>query len=1112
MKAKSSRSPLFVVIVGLFLPFLLSAQTAGKIAGIVTDTETGKPLPGVNVIISEVATGAATNSDGHYFILNVRPGVYEVEARMIGYTPLVQTQVRVHVDYTTNLSFSLQPEVLKGEVVRVVAERPVVDPQLTASVQRMSANEIANSFVMDIEQAINSQQGVNIHGGIRGGFGLEVVYQLDGMGVRDGASSTNYSTFNMSAVQELEVLTGGYNAEYGQANGAVVNVVSKMARDKAHGSVHYRRRPSGIYHWGGYMYNDSTFENRVVATTPEYWSDYQIPQWVEEKFPQWLEDPNTTADSLMAYYRDVILNPAGSDVFKDYNKRWSQEIEGTFYGPIGGKLGYMLTGRYIKDAPKFPQQFEYNPDWHAEANLTYDLSSQSILALKVFHGGHDNSGPNRTLFHSSEDMRAAIGDWSPVNEGFIVGAYDGHKYYPWYGSHWQGTTSPEYVRVWGGNLNFTHTFNPSMMLKARLSHFQFYRLGSRRNGGPPEEYGWSTRALDPALIDSSAGIIPIPSELYLGARGMGFSGPNYGLYNKEYSFNTNNSIDIDFLWQVNKANQLKAGFYGSYQYLNRYIRNGFWNNQEVRTNDIIPNAYHPYEGGVYLQDKIETKGMIINVGLRLDYFNLNKWVSADPYDPLQIDEDTRGNLGQNVISIGDVFERRGVSASDNRDGSLIKTRTQYTVSPRIGISHPITETTVLHFMYGHFNQRPPWNKLGAYPSVLLNRVPYSAFPDLLDLPPGEPFEDSNGNGSWDSDEEYEDLDDNGQYDPNYFNSSDYLGMNYDQHWSFYAGNPALTFEKTIQYEIGIDQAIGDNLRLNATLYYRDSKNLTAVGFTSSTYYNYGLQPDNGRVMMHPDVSHPTVYSANNKSGVFRMWANNGHQEVRGLEISLDSKLSNFASLRIDYDLSYNKTGRYGPAMLYREIPEGAKFDTTVTMAVGQRNTYYGGNNGNYHQSGNENQHWHPNNTIKVKGNIFTPAKFGPKFLGIYWLGDWNLNFQTTWAQGRRYTWYDPNEPVEGFRPPLNRRWKDKWITNLSVNKGISLGGGQRFIVSMKVFNVFNDKWLQLPGDLDQYHLEGKLPTLTLGYGDYTEEVDNVWRWYELAQLPREVFFELSFEY
>lgn len=1057
-------------------PLLLFAQTTGKIAGSITDASSGEPLAGTNVFIRGTQMGAAADIDGDFFILKVPPGTYEVEANLVGYTPMVQTEVRVQINHTSALIFELKVQILEGEVVTVVAERPVVDKQLTASKQVMSADEFEKSFVTNIEDAVATQQGVNIHGGIRGGFLTDVKYMLDGLSVRDGSSSSNYSAFNTSSIQELEVLTGGYNAEYGQASGAVVNAVTKTARDRMHGSVIYRTRPAGIYHWGGYMYDDDVYENRIIATTPEYWENYQIPNWM---------DPETTPEELMAYYRDNILNPPGSEVFKNYNDRWSQEIEATLYGPIGEDWTYMVSGRYLKDAPKFPQQFEYNPSWHGEIDLNYDLSTKSRLGLKAFHGGHNNSGFARTFFNSSEDMRSAIGDWSPINEGYIVGAYDQHKYYPWRGNHWQGLASPEYLEVWGGQLKFTHTFNPTMLLEANLSYFQFDRLGSRRNGGAPQDYNWTSRALDPVLVDSSAGIIPIPPEMYLSAQGINYNGPAYGLGNVQNSYSTNNSIDIDFLWQINKYNQIKAGIYASTQYVNRYIRNAAPSSREIRLNDIIPNDYHPYEGGFFLQDKIETEGMIINVGVRVDMYNLNKWVSADPYDPLQIDEDTKGNLGQNVISIGDVFTRRGVSESDNRDGSLVHTATQWAVSPRIGISHPITETTVLHFMYGHFNQRPPWNKLGAYPSIFFGALPYSSFEELVPIPVG------------------------------FFESDDYNGLNYDIHWSFYGGNPALTFEKVIQYEIGFDQAIGEALRLDVTVYYRDGKDLTSIGFTSSTFNDFGLYPDGGHVWMHPDVSHPTVYKSKTRSGNFRMWANNGYMDVRGLEITLDSRITNYGSLRLHYDRSFSKTGRYGPYQLFREIPEGAKFDPTITKAVGAQDTYFGGNNLDNHQSGNENEHWHPNNTLKLMGNFFTPEKFGPEILGIYWLGDWNLNFQTTWAQGRRYTWYDPTQPSTGFQAPLNRRWKDQWNTNLSLIKGFSIGQEQRVYLAVKIFNLFNDQWLRLPAAgsaRDQYELEGILPTISVGYDEFQEDVDNVWSWYELAQLPREVLFEIGFQF
>ncbi len=119
-------------------------------------------------------------------------------------------------------------------------------------------------------------------------------------------------------------------------------------------------------------------------------------------------------------------------------------------------------------------------------------------------------------------------------------------------------------------------------------------------------------------------------------------------------------------------------------------------------NDIISIKDHPYEGAAYVQDKIEVGGMVVNAGLRLDFFNANKNVSSDIYDPLMISALTPGNSG----TIGLVGYR-----PDGSGPGYTRTPTRYAISPRLGISHPITETTVLHFMFGIFNQRPPWQKL-----------------------------------------------------------------------------------------------------------------------------------------------------------------------------------------------------------------------------------------------------------------------------------------------------------------------------------------------------------------------------------------------------------------
>ena len=221
---------IFVLIV--LVASLVHAGTTGKIAGVVKDAESGDPLPGANVVLSGTQMGAASDLNGAYFIINVPPGVYELATSMIGYGKMVQQDVRVKIDQTVQVNFDLKTEVIAGEEITVVAERPVVEIDLTASKQVISGEQLMDSWITTVEEAVEIQSGVNLHGGVRGGFGLDVSYMVDGVEIRDTGSNSNFLVSNTSAIQEMEVLTGGYNAEYGNANGAIVNIVTKSTTQR----------------------------------------------------------------------------------------------------------------------------------------------------------------------------------------------------------------------------------------------------------------------------------------------------------------------------------------------------------------------------------------------------------------------------------------------------------------------------------------------------------------------------------------------------------------------------------------------------------------------------------------------------------------------------------------------------------------------------------------------------------------------------------------------------------------------------------------------------------------------------------------------------------------
>ncbi len=188
----------------------LQAQTTGKITGRVTDAQTGDPLPGVNVVILETQQGASSDADGYYVILNVRPGTYTLRASMIGFTPQVVQDVRVQINLTTEVNFTLQEETIVGQEVVVTATRPLVQRDLTATAAAVSREELAVLPVENFTDVVNLQAGV-VEGHFRGGRIGEVAYLVDGVQSNDVYDRSFAFQVENNAIREIEVITGTFN-------------------------------------------------------------------------------------------------------------------------------------------------------------------------------------------------------------------------------------------------------------------------------------------------------------------------------------------------------------------------------------------------------------------------------------------------------------------------------------------------------------------------------------------------------------------------------------------------------------------------------------------------------------------------------------------------------------------------------------------------------------------------------------------------------------------------------------------------------------------------------------------------------------------------------------
>lgn len=224
----------------------LTLAGPGKISGTVIDKDNKEPIMGANVVLEGTPQGAASDLDGYFMIINVQPGRYNVKITALGYVPMVQTDVLVQSDLNTKLDISLEPTVLEAaEAVEVVYEKPVVVLDQTGSARVLTGEDLSKLVIDNLTDAISRQTGFtidaegNIHA--RGGRAEETLFVIDGMDVRDPLVGTQINfDLNSMNIEELQVLTGGFNAEYGKAQSAIIQVTTREgAEDRYNGQMEY---------------------------------------------------------------------------------------------------------------------------------------------------------------------------------------------------------------------------------------------------------------------------------------------------------------------------------------------------------------------------------------------------------------------------------------------------------------------------------------------------------------------------------------------------------------------------------------------------------------------------------------------------------------------------------------------------------------------------------------------------------------------------------------------------------------------------------------------------------------------------------------------------------
>ena len=278
------------IILLFVLQTMLLAQT-GKIVGTITDTDTGEPLVGANILIEGTYLGAATDVNGEYIILNIPPGNYTVKALYVGYRDVVYDNVIVSVNLTTTLNLQLQTDAISTDVIRIVADKPLVNKNITNSTNILTSDEIENLPVRNVNSIVAKEAGVVQQGNnlfVRGSRSDATAYYIDGVKVNDPVFGGAQTALISNAIEEIQFQAGGYTAEYGGANGGIISTHSKTGTDEYKFNVELitdNFTGVGEKYLGGYSYGYSEYTVTAGGSSLNYdtLADQYIYVWKTEK-------------------------------------------------------------------------------------------------------------------------------------------------------------------------------------------------------------------------------------------------------------------------------------------------------------------------------------------------------------------------------------------------------------------------------------------------------------------------------------------------------------------------------------------------------------------------------------------------------------------------------------------------------------------------------------------------------------------------------------------------------------------------------------------------------------------------------------------------------------
>jgi len=661
--------------------------------------------------------GAASDINGDYFLINISPGVYNLKVSYLGYHEEIRMQVKVSVDKTTIVDFELKSEAISvvGDVVVTAFSIDKAERDLTATKSSYDLSKIeALPGVNDIGDILSLQADVS-DGHFRGGRSGESQYLIGGNSINNPLNNSRAFDPMTIAFQQVEVYTSGFSAEYGNVQSGVINMVTKEG-NSSRWQVRMDAATTNSYYktWGGSVYDTRNLVYFNMMNNSDEWLDGLDPAsgkilWTHFgiNFPEnYLPTPPFTfpptylsrEDSLRTanLVRSLWLQ-SQRDVGLEYD-RPDYRVDLSLSGPLSKNLAMFVAARYNAVSPVLPSS-EQDLQQQVLSSFTYKPTQKDKFKVLINYNTQTRNEFDDDFFRYFERV-------------FNVNI--NRNYSTQLGLEWNHVFSNStFMDVKLGLLNTNDRDNINLLAANEFSNIYNDNSNWRFYTDPS---GHSVGRLSTSIGE-----------------------------NKTKSYSLSGSLTS----QVDKYNLVKAGLQVFYYDMDVDRRLSASNESSLRL-----EKYHkyPFEGAIYIQDKMEFEGMVANIGLRYDFYDFNTQYFTDKFSPFRNPNFDPTNPDSPY------FSSKAARKKDTEFTSVLQ--------PRIGISFPVDDQTVLHLNYGVFTQRP------AYQYIYVNRFKIGAEPNFVRL-----------------------------------------------------GNPQLKPEKTISYDIGVVRTLPFGLSLDLSAYLKDVSNL-----------------------------------------------------------------------------------------------------------------------------------------------------------------------------------------------------------------------------------------------------------------------------------------------